>query len=225
MTPVESVVKGNNANLIIQAAKLWIKPGDNVLDVTFGGGKWWTRWCPQGLHAHDLALDGVDFRVLPEADGSIDVVVFDPPYTAKGGRKTSGISGFDDRYGLRDAGKSPLDVQMDIGGGISEAYRVLKPKGILLLKVADYISSGKFVQGHAHAVDAAIDVGFEQVDELIHWGRTGPQPKKNRDGSPRRQVHSRRAHSFLCVFRKKPVRVVRVKAKNGRRSGTSGSTA
>lgn len=214
--PVQSVVKGNNANLMIQVARLWIKPDDSVLDVTFGGGKWWTRWCPQGLRGHDLALDGVDFRVLPEAAGTIDVVVFDPPYTAKGGRKTSGIAGFDDRYGLRDAGKSPVDVQMDIGGGIYEANRVLKPGGLLMVKCADYISSGKLVLGHRHVVETALELGMEQVDEYIHWTRTGPQPKKNRDGSPRRQVHSRRAHSFLCVFRK---------AKNGRRSGTNGSTA
>ena len=40
------------------------------------------------------------------------------------------------------------------------------------------------------------------ADLFIHHSGMGPQPKTNLDGTPRRQVHSRRAHSYLVVFQK-----------------------
>jgi hypothetical protein len=40
------------------------------------------------------------------------------------------------------------------------------------------------------------------VDRLEMVGGARPQPKKNLDGSPRRQVHAHRNLSSLLVFRK-----------------------
>jgi hypothetical protein len=71
-----------------------------------------------------------------------------------------------------------------------------------MVKVGDYVSSGKLVLGHHHVVEFGLNLGLEQVDEFVHASGTGPQPTVNLDGSPRLQVHSRRAHSFLVVFRK-----------------------
>src|SRR5688572_3505485 len=84
---VQSVVHcATNGPLLAAAAQLWIGPDDLVVDVTYGKGNFWTRYRPGRLVTHDLALDGVDFRHLPEAPGSVDVVVFDPPYIPQGGR-------------------------------------------------------------------------------------------------------------------------------------------
>lgn len=44
------------------------------------------------------------------------------------------------------------------------------------------------------------DIQFEQVDEFVHFSGTGPQPPRPR------QFHSRRAHSFLCVFKKRRIK-------------------
>jgi hypothetical protein len=81
---VQSVVKARtNGPLIAAVAVLWIRDGDRVLDVTYGRGNFWTKFRPEHLTTHDLTLDGVDFRHLPEDDNSVDVVVFDPPYIAR----------------------------------------------------------------------------------------------------------------------------------------------
>ncbi len=76
---VISVVIGTNADLIAAVSALWIVDGDVVLDPTWGQGAFWRLGSPDGLIAHDLKTDGIDFRKLPEADTSVDVVVFDPP--------------------------------------------------------------------------------------------------------------------------------------------------
>lgn len=200
MTVLSVISERLNGPLIAQVATLWIREGDTVLDVTYGKGNFWTVYRPGILVAHDLELDGVDFRSLPEPDASIDVVVFDPPYIPQGGRESSTVPDFIDRYGLREGPRSQLDLEAMNGAGIQEAARVLKPNGRLLVKCADYVNGGQFRMGRHAMVMAALAAGLVQVDEFVHHSGTGPQPKTNRDGSSRGQFHSRRAHSFLCVF-------------------------
>ena len=198
--PIQSVVScRRNGPLIAEAARLWIGPDDVVLDVTYGRGLFWTDIQPENFIAHDKYVgDGVDFRHLPEPNASVDVVVFDPPYIAMGGRKTSTVPDMLDRYGLHEVPKTPAGLMGLMAAGMIEATRVLAPNGRLFVKCMDYVSSGRLVLGHHFVVTQAIACGLEQVDEFVHYSGTGPQPKG------RRQVHSRRAHSFLCVFQKGP---------------------
>lgn len=225
--PVESVIRTKrNGVLIAQAARLWVADDDLVMDVTYGRGLFWTVFRPAKLICHDkYKLDGVDFRELPEPDCSADVVVFDPPYMAPGGRVTSTIGEMNDRYGLVDVPKNPQETRELHEGGIKECARVLVPGGRLFVKTMDYISGGRLQKGRHHAVATAEACGLEQVDEFIHHGGLGPQPKTNPirtcpcvadevpatecdrcqgtgelGGEIRRQVHSRRSHSFLLVF-------------------------
>lgn len=203
----------NNAALIADVAKLYLDPDMLALDPTFGRGKWWDAWHPTALYASDLKSTcpwrrksqpdwvarcdhGRDFRKLDEYWGlSFDLVAFDPPYVSKGGRATSGISEFDDRYGLHDAASSPADLQLDIDLGMASIKRVLKPRGILLVKCKDYISSGELWEGTFHTQSAARALGFRVVDRFEHYSKApGIQPPG------RRQVHARRNLSTLFVL-------------------------
>lgn len=208
---IESVITDRrNGPLIAKAAALYIQPDDRVLDPTWGRGLFWTEYTHPGeFIAHDLhTLDGVSYHHLPEADGSIDVVVFDPPYISTGNRETStldknatGSVDFYDRYGLGDL-NGWQRVFEDVRLGICECARVLKRKGRLLVKCADYVESGQMRWGRRNVVDSAELCGLRMVDEFVHHSGTGPQPTHNVDGTPRRQVHARRAHSYLLVFQK-----------------------
>lgn len=221
---VQSVVKcATNGPLLAAAAQLWINETDLVVDMTYGRGKFWTCYSPARLVGHDLITDGVDFRQLPEGDGTVDVAVFDPPYISPGGRTTSTLDGrvsrttssldgrsgggdFNERYGLADTPATPAELAELIAQGIKEATRVLAPKGRLMVKCMDYVSSGGLFLGRHHVVTTALGLGLRQVDEFVHHSGTGPQPTENPDGTPRRQIHSRRAHSFLCVFQAPPAK-------------------
>jgi len=77
---------------------------------------------------------------------------------------------------------------------------VLAPKGRLMVKCMDYVSSGGLFLGRHHVVTTALALGLKQADEFVHYSGTGPQPTENLDGTPRKQYHARRAHSYLCVF-------------------------
>lgn len=193
-----------NADLIADMARLgYLRPDWLTLDPTYGRGNWWTTWRPERLVTHDLRLDGVDFRRLPEADTSFDAVAYDPPYVCIGGRKTTTMPDFHDRFGLTDAPGSPAELQELINGGLSEAWRVVKPEGIVLAKCQDYVSSGKLWIGTHHTLAHAIAVGFEPIDRLeMVQARPRPQPLNRHNGEPTRQVHARRNLSTLLVLRR-----------------------
>ena len=202
--------------------KKWAQPPNvvTVLDPTYGRGTWWA-WChyktlslagaliiddvpfiptpgPLVIVGHDIRRDRVDYRHLPEPDETFDVVTFDPDYIAPGGRETSTIADFNDRYGLKEQYESPESLQDSIGAGIRQCARVLKPQGILMAKCTNYVSSGKLWLGEHHTIQAGLEAGLVVEDIVVHVGGTGPQP----DRPNSRQQHVRSNSSRLIVFRK-----------------------
>lgn len=170
---------------------------DDVLDVTYGRGKWWTKHRPARLVAHDIATDGIDFRRLPEPSRSQVCVAFDPPYVPIGGRTTSTIDDFTDRYGLIDAPTTPEKLRALIRDGLTEIGRVLAPKGLALVKCMNYVSGGQHRPQVAWTIRDAEDLGFTVETQFVHIGRPGPQPHR-----PTAGIRSPRAnYSVLVVLR------------------------
>lgn len=197
----------SNAELIADCARLHYLRADWVtLDPTYGRGVWWKAWRPDRLVTctdrlvptgdETCTYHGVDFRDLPMRDNSFDAVAYDPPYVSIGGRKTTGIADMHDRFGLTHAPTSPAGVQQLINDGLTEMLRVVKPRGIVLAKCQDYVSSGRLWPGTHHTLTHALDLGFELLDRFEHVTHPRPQPARAR------QVHARRNLSTLFVFRK-----------------------
>lgn len=201
VSAVPSVIRGSNGVLIATVARLGYlgDPDELVLDVTYGRGLWWTRYRPSNL----IVGDG-DFRHLPQLDGSIPVVCFDPPYISTGSRETSSVDNFYDRYGLGDL-KGWRAIRSLIDDGLAECARVLAPGGYLLVKCMDYVESGHKVWNTFHVVPQAETYPLwplRLVDRFIHLTGGGPQTLTNLDGSPREQKHAREVSSMLLVFTK-----------------------
>lgn len=190
-----------NGHLIEDCVRLgYLRPEWKTVDPTFGRGVWWSRWRPDTLTSTDGNAaksptgEAVDFRSLPYPSGSFDAGAYDPPYVCVGGRKTTGLPDMHDRFGLTDAPTTPADLQVLIDDGLTEMARVVRPKGFVLVKCQDYISSGKLWIGTHHTLSHGIDLGMTLVDRLEHYGPIRPQPPG------RRQVHARRNLSTLFVF-------------------------
>ncbi|QVJ82446.1 hypothetical protein JK004_89 [Cronobacter phage JK004] len=67
-----------------------------------------------------------DFRNLPFADNTFPVVVFDPPHLKRAGEK----GWMRQKYGVLDKNT----WRDDIRAGFAEAFRVLRPNGVLIFK-------------------------------------------------------------------------------------------
>lgn len=200
----------SNAELIEACFQLGhLREKWSTLDPTFGKGIWWKKRQPKRLTKHDLILDNTDFRNLPYEDQSFKQIAFDPPYVSIGGRKTSKIKEFYERFGLMGAPTSPALLQQLINDGLTEMHRLCKDKGIVLVKCQNYISSGKLHPGVYLTLKHAESLGFVLIDELLHIRKTaGPQPKnrtrKRKDGKTvkSKQKHARGNVSVLLVLRK-----------------------
>ncbi|QXC59347.1 hypothetical protein KSP35_13135 [Aquihabitans sp. G128] len=185
-----------NGHLIEDVARLgYLRADWLTLDPTHGRGVWWSRWRPERLVAHDLdpakAPDGpADFTDLPYPDGHFDAVTFDPPYMAPGGRKTTSVADFNDRFGLHATPARPDTNQAQIDAGLAECHRVVRRGGIVLVKCMDYVNGGQLFLGTHHTLTTALELGFRCEDRIEHVGRPGPQPSVNLDGSARRQLHA-----------------------------------
>lgn len=182
-----------NAELVRDVALLYLRQDMEACDVTYGRGNWWTMWKPTSLVAHDkYTYDAIDFRDLPEEDGTYDLVAFDPPYKLNG---TPELGDFDDRYGV-DKTMTWQERHAMIGEGIEECARVLRRGGILLLKCQDQVCSGKIRWQTDEFTDRAETVGLMKVDRFDMTGGGRKQPVG------RRQVHAHGRPSTLLVLRK-----------------------
>lgn len=182
--------------------QLYVAPGSIVADVTFGKGVFW-RHVPTEtyvLRATDI-LDGVDCRDLPYRDGEIDCVVFDPPYMhTPGGTAHSSHTPFEKHYRNNNSGNKTNgkyhEAVLDLykGGGL-EAFRVLRDRGVLIVKCQDEVCANRQRFTHVEIMQMYAEMGFVAEDLFVIV-------RKNRPGVSRmvRQVHARKNHSYFLVF-------------------------
>ena len=202
---VPSAFADGNDAVFPRILGLYAAPGSVVADVTFGKGVFWRR-VPRGaydLRATDIR-DGIDCRALPYADGEIDCVVLDPPYMhTPGGAAHAGRTPMEAYYrnngtGNRTAGKyheAVLDLYRDAG---KEAWRVLRPRGVLIVKCQDEVCSNRQRFTHVEIMESYGKLGFVAEDLFV-------VVRNNRPGVSRavKQVHARKNHSYFLVFWKR----------------------
>jgi len=200
MDPVMAILNGKtNADLMVACKQLgYLADGWVVCDPTYGLGRFWGKWKPSGLVGSDLMIDrspcgrSIDFTDMPYPDEAFDAVVFDPPYKLNG---TGGSHPSDESYGVNDR----LGIESRhclIYAGISESTRVLKPKGYLLVKCQDQVSSGS-VQWQTRLFSDRMESEGCSLIDMLHLPSYRPQPLG------RRQLHARRNYSTLLVGQKR----------------------
>lgn len=203
-----SAAVGGNENLFPQILALHVPPGSVVADVTWGKGVFWKQ-VPDGryvVHPSDLQT-GTDCRKLPYLDDSHDGLVLDPPYMEGLYRRSKhhmagagNFAAFRNHYSNGQATEeggpkyhaAVTDLYFRAG---REAYRVLRPRGILIVKCQDEVSANQQHLTHVEIINDYEKLGFYTKDLFV-------VVRSNRPGMSRllKQEHARKNHSYFIVF-------------------------
>lgn len=192
--PVLSAVKGDNADLFAEVAKLWITENDRVADVTAGERVFWKRVPPEitdKVWFSDYADDGTDCRELPYEDESFTVVVLDPPYQPVHNNAWRG--------GTRGYYNLTLNTMQEVldlyEAAIAEANRVLTPGGCLVVKCQDMSFNHRLHLIHLDVLRYMTRSGIDLADMFVLLNEARmPQPAR-----ATKQERARRAHSYFLV--------------------------
>lgn len=205
-----------NENIFPYVLQLHVPKGSKVADVTWGRGVFWKK-VPKDSYevlGTDISM-GVDCRNLPYSDKSLDCVVLDPPYMEGFYRKkNSHKAGSGTHSGLSQAYSNGDEVNSDTENtgtkkwhaavtdmyfkASIEAYRVLRKKGVLIIKCQDEVSAGKQWFTHIEIVNELEKMGFYSKDLFVVVRTNKPAVSRLI-----KQVHARKNHSYFLVFIKK----------------------
>jgi hypothetical protein len=194
---------GTNDQVFPLILKLYVPEKSVVADVTYGKGVFWKKvdQTKYDIKASDI-VTGADCRRLVYADGSIDCVVFDPPYMhTPGGTAHQNHQNFEAYYqnnesdtGEKKYHEAVLDLYYR---GAKEAHRVLRDDGIYVVKCQDEVCANKQRLTHIEITNELATMGFvvEDLFVVVRRGKPGVSRLLN-------QVHARKNHSYFMVFRK-----------------------
>ena len=204
-------VYDNQDDILLAIACLHCPDGFEC-DMTYGNGRFWDR-LPKPPLCFELDADvaaqheGVevgDSQCLPLDRESVGSCVFDPPfltYVKNGRDHKDGNVAMTARFG----GYYTYDELEDhYRHSISEAYRILKPGGVMVFKCQDIIHNHKMHSTHTRVINMAEIEGFRLLDLFVLVAKHRmPGPQKGT------QRHARVWHSYFLVLLKPHTRASR----------------
>ncbi len=205
-----SAATGNNHEVFPAILDLYVEAGANIADVTFGKGVFWKNVRGEKYRVlrsdiHDTAkMDLIaDCCFLPYADQTLDAVVFDPPYMhTPGGTAHVNHQNYEEYYknnipSFQTSAKYHEAVLELYFAAAREAARILKHKGIYVVKCQDEVCANKQRLTHVELINELEKYHFitEDLFVLVRPGKPGVSRIK-------RQYHARKNHSYFIVFRK-----------------------
>ncbi|MCM1530316.1 MAG: class I SAM-dependent methyltransferase [Alistipes sp.] len=207
MSELIKSISYDQGEIIRNILKLHVPEGKIDCDPTFSTGAFYRN---TGIDAPALRFDispqrsdvvKADARKLPLADNSISCIMLDSPFLATKGKSLKNSNGniINRRFGVYPDEKSLHRCYSDM---LAEAYRVLKPDGILVFKCQDKVSSGKQYMSHVYIMNEAVMIGFYPKDLFILLAKSRLVAAWQRN-----QKHARKFHSYFLVFQKNNRRI------------------
>lgn len=202
MSTVIKSLYSNQFEILDAIIKLHVVGDTFDVDVTYGNGAFYKKGLPQPTHRFDIdpTLKNTTKTCSSEntglADASINSVVFDPPFLTYIRKQRVGNSSM--VMAKRFSGYWHVDELIKhYQATLVEAARILKHKGIMVIKCQDIVHNHKLFCTHAHILNWATP-SFRLKDLFIQ-AATHRMPAPNRKGA---QKHARVYHSYWIVLQR-----------------------
>lgn len=224
---IYSAYQDNNDGVFPKVLEIYVPEGSKIADVTYGKGVFWRKvdtekydFYPSDLKTEklpDFVKGGIDSRKLPYDDESFDAIVYDPPYMhTPGGTAHNGHQNFEEYYRNNTLGNKEVleEIWEETDGNPpkyheavldryyrsgKEAYRVLRKKGIFIVKCQDQVCANKQRLTHVEITNKFAEYGFIPEDLFVVMRNNKPGVSRLKG----KQKHARKNHSYFMVYRKK----------------------
>ena len=202
MSTVIKSLYSNQFEILDAIIKLHVVGDTFDVDVTYGNGAFYKKGLPQPTHRFDIdptlknTTKTCSSGNTGLADASINSVVFDPPFLTYIRKQRVGNSSM--VMAKRFSGYWHVDELIKhYQATLAEAARILKHKGIMVIKCQDIVHNHKLFCTHAHILNWAAP-SFRLKDLFIQ-AATHRMPAPNRKGT---QKHARVYHSYWIVLQR-----------------------
>lgn len=197
-----SAYVASNDEVFPHVISLYVPAGSLVADVTYGKGVFW-RKVPKDAYRllHSDLSTGTDCCNLPYEDGSLDAVVFDPPYMhTPGGSAHVNHQNFESYYrnNKSSSDKKYHEAVLDLYfTAAKEAWRVLRLGGAYIVKCQDEVCANRQRLTHIEIINELSNHGFIAEDLFVVVRNGNPGVSRMLV-----QAHARKNHSYFIVFLK-----------------------
>tara|TARA_Y100000590_G_scaffold455108_1_gene603113 strand:+ start:192 stop:815 length:624 start_codon:yes stop_codon:yes gene_type:complete len=172
------------------------------VDLTFGNGGFYKKGLPLPVHRLDIDDSLPNLTKVCNStetglkDASVQSIVFDPPFLTYIRKQRVGNSSM--VMARRFSGYWRVEELIaHYQATIAEAARILKHKGIFVIKCQDIVHNHKLFSTHTEIIRWA-ESTF-RLKDLFVQAATHRMPSPNRKGN---QKHARIFHSFWLVFQR-----------------------
>lgn len=200
---MESVWFGKDNVLLDALFEFYAPDSKRIIDVCCNARRMW-KGCKWGAVASYYDRDALmnpdvvtNWNSMPDPDGSVDVLVYDPPHLPDAAASEKSLGRYATDYGL-GAG-----IKADNIGGIhapflTEAARFLKKDGLVFAKIKDYIHNHKY-QWNLEMFNASVRVaGMTPCDLIIKRDPCGGNLKS---GRWKKAHHAKNVHCYWVIVR------------------------
>jgi hypothetical protein len=199
---LDSVFFGRDCDLLPQLLEFYAPTAKVIRDVTANRRRMWKGVDIENVKFYDADATMMPDVVclwdhLPDSDGSVDVLVYDPPHLPLAAASEKSLPHMASNYGLLKSVKSDNVASLH-PSFLAEAKRVLRPNGIVLAKIKDYVHSHRYQWNLEYFNSAVRSVGMVPCDLII---KRDPSAGNLKSGRWERSHHARNSHCYWVVVR------------------------
>ena len=199
---LESVWNGRDRELLDAMFAFYAPHAQRIVDVCCNARRMWGRWA---LNAVGYDIDPAvrpdeicGWHALPDADRTVDVVVYDPPHLPLAAASARSLAPFVKGYGLARSIRADNVAELHTPM-LREAHRVLRADGLIFAKIKDYVHNHRY-QWNLELFNTKVRaVGLTPCDIIV---KRDPAAGNLKSGRWRRAYHVRNVHCFWVVVRK-----------------------